>query len=67
MATIAPADLLTKGRKLAEDSITVIERTRALAEPLPVAATFDFRDENGDSLSDVSRSPRPRPGQWTCR
>src|SRR5690606_28122244 len=24
-------------------------------EPLPVAATFDFRDENGDSLSDVSR------------
>ena len=26
-----------------------------IAEPLPVAATFDFRDEDGDSLSDVAR------------
>jgi G3E family GTPase len=26
-----------------------------IAEPLPVAATFDFRDEAGDSLSDVAR------------
>jgi G3E family GTPase len=26
-----------------------------MSEPLPVAATFDFRDEAGDSLSDVAR------------
>jgi G3E family GTPase len=32
----------------------LIEGT-GIAEPLPVAATFDFRDENGDSLSDVAR------------
>ena len=29
--------------------VTVID------EPLPVATTFDFRDENGESLSDVAR------------
>ena len=32
----------------------VIEGTR-IAEPLPVAATFEFRDEGGASLSDVAR------------
>lgn len=32
----------------------LIEST-GISEPLPVAATFDFRDEFGDSLSDVSR------------
>lgn len=32
----------------------LIEST-GIAEPLPVAATFDFRDENGQSLADVSR------------
>ena len=32
----------------------VIEST-GISEPLPVAATFDFRDENDKSLSDVSR------------
>lgn len=32
----------------------LIEST-GISEPLPVAATFDFRDENGKSLSDVAR------------
>jgi len=32
----------------------LIEST-GISEPLPVAATFDFRDEAGESLSDVSR------------
>jgi G3E family GTPase len=32
----------------------LIEST-GISEPLPVAATFDFRDEAGDSLSDVAR------------
>ncbi|HEY0274635.1 MAG TPA: GTP-binding protein, partial [Paenirhodobacter sp.] len=32
----------------------LIEGT-GVAEPLPIAATFDFRDEAGQSLSDVSR------------
>jgi G3E family GTPase len=32
----------------------LIEST-GIAEPLPVAATFEFRDENGKSLSDVAR------------
>ena len=31
----------------------LIEST-GISEPLPVATTFDFRDENGNSLSDVS-------------
>lgn len=50
-------DLLTEVRRLAEagrfDHL-VIEGT-GIAEPLPIAATFDFRDEDGHSLSDVSR------------
>jgi G3E family GTPase len=32
----------------------LIEST-GISEPLPVAATFDFRDEEGQSLSDVAR------------
>ena len=44
-------------RKLAEagrfDAL-VIEST-GISEPLPVAATFDFRDENGRSLGDLAR------------
>lgn len=32
----------------------LIEST-GIAEPLPVAATFEFRDEKGNSLSDVAR------------
>ncbi|MFG1332995.1 zinc metallochaperone GTPase ZigA [Xanthobacter autotrophicus] len=50
-------DLLTEVRRLAADGrfdYLLIEST-GIAEPLPVAATFDFRDEAGASLSDVSR------------
>jgi len=50
-------DLLDEVRRLAEDGrfdYLLIEST-GISEPLPVAATFDFRDEYGDSLSDVSR------------
>lgn len=49
-------DLLTEVRALAEQNrfdYLLIEST-GIAEPLPVAATFDFRDENGFSLSDVA-------------
>jgi G3E family GTPase len=50
-------DLLKEVRSLAEagrfDAL-VIEST-GISEPLPVAATFSFEDENGDSLSDVAR------------
>lgn len=50
-------DLLQEVRKLAAErkfDYLLIEST-GIAEPMPVAATFDFRDENGDSLSDVAR------------
>ncbi|GLI24357.1 G3E family GTPase [Xanthobacter flavus] len=50
-------DLLTEVRRLAQDGrfdYLLIEST-GIAEPLPVAATFDFRDEDGQSLSDVAR------------
>ena len=50
-------DLLTEVRRLAGENrfdYLVIEST-GIAEPLPVAATFAFRDEDGDSLSDVAR------------
>ncbi|MEL6502917.1 MAG: GTP-binding protein [Pseudomonadota bacterium] len=50
-------DLLAEVRKLAEEGrfdYLLIEST-GISEPLPVAATFDFRDEFGESLSDVSR------------
>lgn len=50
-------DLLQEVRRLSEDGrfdYLLIEGT-GIAEPLPVATTFDFRDENGESLSDVSR------------
>lgn len=50
-------DLLEEVRALAEQDrfdYLLIEST-GIAEPLPVAATFDFRDENGQSLADVSR------------
>ncbi|RIY02682.1 GTP-binding protein [Aureimonas flava] len=50
-------DLLLEVRRLAEagrfDHL-LIEST-GISEPLPVAATFDFRDEAGRSLSDVAR------------
>jgi G3E family GTPase len=50
-------DLLDEVRKLAGEGrfdYLLIEST-GISEPLPVAATFDFRDEFGDSLSDVAR------------
>src|ERR1700740_2715712 len=50
-------DLLKEVRSLAENGrfdYLLIEST-GISEPLPVAATFDFRSEDGDSLSDVAR------------
>ena len=50
-------DLLEQVRELAKDGkfdYLLIEST-GISEPLPVATTFDFRDEDGHSLSDVSR------------
>ena len=50
-------DLLMQVRDLAVDGkfdYLLIEST-GISEPLPVAATFDFRDEGGNSLSDVSQ------------
>jgi G3E family GTPase len=50
-------DLLTEVRRLAAEGrfdYLLIEST-GVSEPLPVAATFDFRDEAGESLSDVAR------------
>jgi G3E family GTPase len=49
-------DLLKEIRALAESDrfdYLLIEST-GISEPLPVAATFDFRSEEGDSLSDVA-------------
>ena len=50
-------DLLTQVRELASEKkfdYLLIEST-GISEPLPVATTFDFRDENGNSLSDVAK------------
>ena len=50
-------DLLAEVRRLAKEErfdYLLIEST-GISEPLPVAATFDFRDEEGESLSDVAR------------
>ena len=50
-------DLLAEVRRLAEEGrfdYLLIEGT-GIAEPLPIAATFEFRDEEGLSLSDVAR------------
>ncbi len=50
-------DLLDEVRRLSAEGrfdYLLIEST-GISEPLPVAATFDFRDEFGDSLSDVAR------------
>ncbi|WP_170333312.1 GTP-binding protein [Ruegeria arenilitoris] len=50
-------DLLDEVRRLATENrfdYLLIEST-GISEPLPVAATFDFRDADGNSLSDVSR------------
>ena len=50
-------DLLAEVRRLAAEArfdYLLIEST-GISEPLPVAATFEFRDEAGQSLSDVAR------------
>ena len=50
-------DLLIEVRKLAASKrfdALVIEST-GIGEPLPLAATFEFRDEDDNSLSDVAR------------
>jgi G3E family GTPase len=50
-------DLLKEVRRLAAErrfDYLLIEST-GIAEPLPVATTFEFRDEDGLSLSDVAR------------
>jgi G3E family GTPase len=50
-------DLLAEVRRLAGEGrfdYLLIEST-GIAEPLPVAATFEFRDADGASLSDVAR------------
>jgi G3E family GTPase len=50
-------DLLQEVRRLGEHGAydyLLIEST-GISEPLPIATTFEFRDEAGTSLSDVSR------------
>jgi G3E family GTPase len=50
-------DLLAEVRRLAAEGrfdYLLVEST-GISEPLPVAATFDFRDAEGASLSDVAR------------
>ncbi|NOT72602.1 MAG: GTP-binding protein [Hyphomicrobium sp.] len=50
-------DLLQEVRRLAAErrfDYLLIEST-GIAEPLPVATTFEFRDEDGQSLSDIAR------------
>ncbi|WFU50081.1 GTP-binding protein [Sinorhizobium terangae] len=51
------ADLLSEVRRLAAEGrfdYLLIEGT-GIAEPLPIAATFSFRDETGAALCDVAR------------
>ena len=50
-------DLLVEVRKLAEAGRfdTLVIESTGISEPLPVATTFEFRDEEGESLSDVAR------------
>lgn len=50
-------DLLQEVRRLAQEGrfdYLLIEST-GVSEPLPVASTFEFRDEAGESLSDIAR------------
>jgi G3E family GTPase len=50
-------DLLKEVRRLAGEGrfdYLLIEST-GISEPLPVAATFEFRDQDGESLSDIAR------------
>lgn len=50
-------DLLIAVRELAQEGrfdYLLIEST-GIAEPMPVAATFEFRDDEGQSLADIAR------------
>ncbi len=50
-------DLLTEVKRIAEEKrfdYLLIEST-GIAEPLPVAETFDYRDESGNCLGDIAR------------
>lgn len=50
-------DLLSEVRRLCAEKrfdYLLIEAT-GIAEPLPIAATFSFRDENGNALADTAR------------
>src|SRR5471032_890812 len=50
-------DLLLEVRRLAQEDrfdYLLIEST-GVGEPMPVAATFDFEDEHGDSLNHIAR------------
>ena len=62
-------DLLLEVRRLAEErrfDYLLIEGT-GIAEPLPIAATFSFRDESGISLSDLARTSTRCSPSWTRR
>lgn len=50
-------DLLVEVRRLAEEGRfdTLLIESTGIAEPLPVAASFAFRDDAGQSLSDLAR------------
>jgi G3E family GTPase len=50
-------DLLEEVSKLAREgrSIILLIESTGISEPLPVAETFTFRDELGQSLADVAR------------
>ncbi|QTF93691.1 zinc metallochaperone GTPase ZigA [Halomonas sp. BM-2019] len=50
-------DLLVEVRRLAEEGRfdTLVIESTGISEPLPVAETFTFADEQGQSLSDVAR------------
>lgn len=62
-------DLLLEVGKLAREgcfNYLVIEST-GISEPLPVAETFTFADESGQSLADVARlDTLVHPASYTC-
>jgi len=50
-------DLMTEVRRLASEGRfdTLLIESTGIAEPMPIAATFDFRDAEGRSLADLAR------------
>ncbi len=62
-------DLLLEVNRLAKEGRFdqfVIEST-GVSEPLPVAETFTFADESGQSLSDIARLDSRHEVRWTTR